>query len=259
MQPIRVTVWNEFVHEQQNPAVGAIYPHGIHHTVASALQKQSGLSVQTRTLSDTQQGLGVETLENTDVLIYWGHAAHDRVLDETAQRVHERVLDGMGLVVLHSGHYSKLFRRLMGTSCSLRYREAGERERIWNINPGHPIAEGIGDYVELSASEMYGEPFGIPMPDEQVFISWFQGGEVFRGGNCWYRGSGRIFYFSPGHELYPIYHHPEIQRIIWNAVKWARPQGRRAEVPLHVPVENAPERIGARGPVMHDASGKLLH
>src|SRR5262249_52747648 len=129
---------------------------------------------------------------------------------------------------------------------------------VWNVNPGHPISEGIGDYIELPESEMYGEPFGIPTPDEQVFISWFQGGEIFRGGNCWTRGSGRIFYFSPGHELYPVYHNPQIQRVIYNAVKWARAQGDRAEVLSHVPVENAPEKIAARGPVMNDASGKLI-
>ncbi|HEV8541753.1 MAG TPA: ThuA domain-containing protein [Verrucomicrobiae bacterium] len=259
MEPIRVTVWNEFIHERQNAAVQAIYPKGIHEAIAAGLRQHPGFEVRTRTLSDVQQGLGSDTLESSDVLIYWGHAAHDQVLDETVERVQKRVLDGMGLVVLHSGHWSKLFKRLMGTSCALRYREAGERERIWTVNPGHPIAEGVGDYIELEASEMYGEPFGIPMPDEQVFISWFQGGEVFRGGNCWYRGSGRIFYFSPGHELYPIYHQPEIQRVISNAVEWARPQGRKAEVPLHVPVENSPEKIEARGPAMHDASGKLLH
>jgi trehalose utilization protein len=163
----------------------------------------------------------------------------------------------MGLIVLHSGHYSKIFKRLMGTTCALRYREAGERERIWNVNPGHPIAEGIGEYIELEQSEMYGEPFGIPHPEEQVFISWFQGGEVFRGGSCWTRGSGRIFYFSPGHEIYPIYHNPQIQRVLFNAVCWVRPQGRRAEVPLHVPVENALEKISAQGAVMHDREGRL--
>jgi len=259
MEPIRVTVWNEFIHERQNAAVQAIYPKGIHEAIAAGLRQHPGFEVRTRTLSDVQQGLGSDTLESSDVLIYWGHAAHDQVLDETVERVQKRVLDGMGLVVLHSGHWSKLFKRLMGTSCALRYREAGERERIWTVNPGHPIAEGVGDYIELEASEMYGEPFGIPMPDEQVFISWFQGGEVFRGGNCWYRGSGRIFYFSTGHELYPIYHQPDIQRVISNAVEWARPQGRKGEVPLHVPVENSPEKIEARGPAMHDASGKLLH
>jgi trehalose utilization protein len=255
---IQVTIWNEFVHERQNPHVAAIYPHGIHQTLASALQKHADLTVRTATLADPDQGFGMELLLTTDVLLYWGHAAHDDVREEFVDRLHRRVLDGMGLVVLHSGHWSKIFKRLMGTSCALRYREAGERERIWNVNPGHPIAEGIGDFLELPASEMYGEPFGIPHPDEQVFVSWFEGGEVFRGGNCWTRGSGRIFYFSPGHELYPIYHNPQIQRVLYNAIKWARPQGRRADVPMHVPPEKAPERIRACGPAMHDASGKLL-
>jgi trehalose utilization protein len=218
MTLIRVTIWNEFVHERNNPAVAKIYPLGIHETLAAALRSFPGVDVCTTTLGDVDQGLSHDLLVNTNVLLYWGHAAHDDVTEETVSRLHKRVLDGMGLVVLHSGHWSKIFKRLLGTSCALRYREAGERERVWNVNPGHPIAEGIGDYIELPESEMYGEPFGIPTPDEQVFISWFQGGEVFRGGNCWTRGSGRIFYFSPGHELYPIYHNPQIQRVIYNAV-----------------------------------------
>lgn len=255
---LRVTIWNEFVHEQQNEHVRSIYPNGIHATLAASLRDKAELEVRTATLHDAEQGLGGALLENTDVLLYWGHAAHEEVTEESVLRIQKRVLEGMGLIVLHSGHWSKIFKRLMGTTCALRYREAGERERIWNINPGHPIAEGIGDYIELAESEMYGEPFGIPTPDEQVFISWFQGGEVFRGGNCWTRGSGRIFYFSPGHESYPIYHNPQIQRVIYNAIRWARPQGRAADVPLHVPVENAPEKIQAKGPVMHDASGRLI-
>jgi trehalose utilization protein len=258
MEKIRLTIWNEFVHERENSHVAQIYPNGIHATLASALQRHPELEVRTATLRDTEHGLSAETLENTDVLIYWGHAAHDEVPEEAVLRIQKRVLDGMGFVPLHSAHWSKIFKRLLGTTCALRYREAGERERVWNINPGHPIAAGIGDYIELPESEMYGEPFGIPMPDEQVFISWFQGGEVFRGGNCWFRGSGRIFYFSPGHEAYPIYHNPQIQQVIYNAVRWARPQGRRAEVPLHVPVEDAPEKIEAKGPQMHDAEGKLV-
>jgi trehalose utilization protein len=257
MEKIKVTIWNEFVHERANRLVAEIYPKGIHATLADALERHAELQIRTCTLQDTEQGLSAEILENTDVLVYWGHAAHDEVKEETVSRIQKRVLDGMGFVPLHSAHWSKIFKRLMGTTCALRYREAGERERIWNINPGHPIAEGIGDYIELPESEMYGEPFGIPTPDEPVFISWFQGGEVFRGGNCWKRGSGRIFYFSPGHETYPIYHNPQIQRVIYNAIKWARPQGRHAEVPLHVPVENAPEKIESKGPRLHDSAGQL--
>jgi len=258
MEKIRVAIWNEFVHERENPEVAKLYPKGIHGVLAEALGKHTDLEIRTATLADPDQGLSEAMLAKTDVLMYWAHAAHDDVREETVLRIQKRVLDGMGFVPLHSTHWSKIFKRLMGTTCALRYREAGERERVWNINPGHPIAEGIGDYIELPHSEMYGEPFGIPTPDEQVFISWFQGGEIFRGGNCWFRGSGRIFYFSPGHESYPIYYNPQIQRVIYNAIRWARPQGKPAVTPLHVPVENAPEKIEAVGPQMHDAHGNLI-
>jgi len=112
---------------------------------------------------------------------------------------------------------------------------------LWVVDPGHPIAVGIGAFVELGESEMYGEPFGVPPPDELVFVSWFQGGEVFRSGCCWRRGNGRVFYFSPGHQTNPIYHHPMIQRVIVNAVKWARPRGAPADTPRRVPIEEAPE------------------
>jgi trehalose utilization protein len=140
--------------------------------------------------------------------------------------VQYRVLEGMGLIVLHSGHFSKIFKRLLGTSCALTWREAGERERLWVCNPGHPIVAGLDQpYIELEQTEMYGEPFDIPTPDEQIFISWFQGGEVFRSGCTWKRGNGKIFYFRPGHETYPIYHNEQVQLVLRNAVHWARPQG----------------------------------
>lgn len=258
MNPLRVTIWNEFVHERENQEVARIYPQGIHGALAAALRKSPEFMVRTATLQEPEHGLTETVLNQTDVLTWWGHAAHEEVSDAIAVRVHERVIAGMGLVVLHSGHESKIFKRLMGTGCHLCWREAGERERVWVVNPGHPIAQGIGHCIELENSEMYGEPFGIPTPEEQVFVSWFEGGEVFRGGNCWTRGSGRIFYFSPGHEAYPIYHHPDIQRVIANGVRWARPQGRPADVPRHVPVEQAPEKITARGPSVHDAAGRLV-
>ena len=254
---MRITIWNEFIHEVKNPDVARIYPRGIHHALAAALKKHRGLTVRTATLAEPEHGLSAEVCRQTDVLLWWGHAAHDAVSDEVVSRVHQRVLEGMGLVVLHSGHFSKIFKKLMGTSCALCWREAGERERVWVTNPGHPIAEGIGPCIELEHSEMYGEPFGIPHPDEQVFISWFQGGEVFRAGNCWTRGSGRIFYFSPGHELYPIYHHPLVQRVIYNAVRWARPQGGPADVPKHVPLDQAPELLKHHGAKLHAAAGSL--
>jgi trehalose utilization protein len=258
MAQLRVTVWNEFVHERTNPAVAKIYPRGIHQTLVDLLARQEGVSARAATLEEPEQGLPPAILDETDVLLWWGHAAHEAVSGELVARVQQRVLAGMGLVVLHSGHYSKIFKRLMGTGCGLCWREAGERERVWVVNPGHPIAAGVGDCIELEHSEMYGEPFAIPAPDELVFVSWFEGGEVFRSGCAWTRGSGRIFYFSPGHETYPIYHQPEIQRVITNAALWARPQGRPAEVPRHVPVEQARQKLVARGPAIHDAKGRIV-
>ena len=222
---IRVTVWNEFRHEKVNATVRSLYPEGIHEAIATHLRTQPALAVRTATLDEPEQGLAQEVLEGTDVLIWWGHAAHNEVQDEVVDRVQQRILNGMGLIVLHSGHYSKIFRRMMGTTCLLRWREAAERERIWVVHPSHPIAAGLPPYFELEHTEMYGEHFDIPVPDELVFISWFEGGEVFRSGCCFYRGLGRIFYFRPGHEIYPIYHDANVLRVISNAVRWAAFQG----------------------------------
>lgn len=220
---IRVTVWNEFRHETSDDSIRAIYPEGIHHAIAGFLNSQPDIEAGTATLDQPEHGLQEEILNNTDVLIWWGHKAHDEVSDQIVENVYKRVLDGMGLIVLHSGHYSKIFRKLMGTSCSLKWREVGEKERLWVINPAHPIAEGLGAYIDIPRTEMYGERFDIPQPDELVFISWYQGGEVFRGGCCYNRGCGKVFYFSPGHESFPIYYQSEIQKVITNAVRWAKP------------------------------------
>ncbi len=220
---IRVTVWNEFRHEISDESIRGIYPQGIHHAIAGFLNAQSDLEAGTATLDQPEHGLTDDVLNNTDVLIWWGHTAHDEVSDKLVEKVHKRVLDGMGIIILHSGHYSKIFRKLMGTSCSLRWREIGEKERLWVINPGHPIVEGLGPYIDIPHTEMYGESFDIPQPDQLVFINWYQGGEVFRGGCCYYRGCGKVFYFSPGHESFPIYYQSEIQKVIINAVRWAKP------------------------------------
>lgn len=222
MAPIRVTVWNEFRHEKKDPKVAAVYPDGIHAAIAEPLAKV-GMVVRTATLDEPEHGLTEQALKETDVLVWWGHIAHKEVQDAIAERVHARVLDGMGLVVLHSAHKSKPFMRLVGTTGGIKWREIGEKERIWIIEPGHPIAEGLPEYIELEHTEMYGERFDIPAPDTLVFISWFAGGEVFRSGCCFRRGKGKIFYFRPGHETYPIFRNPQIQRVIANAVRWAAP------------------------------------
>jgi trehalose utilization protein len=219
----RVTVWNEYRHERHNQRIAAIYPDGIHATIAAALRAHGFVDVRTATLDEPEHGLSEETLAATDVLLWWGHAAHDEVGDAIVERVQQRVLDGMGLIVLHSGHFSKIFKRLMGTTCNLKWREANDHERLWVVAPSHPITEGLGEYIMIEHEEMYGEHFDVPPPETLVFVSWFSGGEVFRSGCCYTRGQGKIFYFRPGHETLPTYHHPDVQRVIANAVRWAAP------------------------------------
>ncbi len=221
MSAIRVTVWNEFRHEKNDAKVKEIYPRGLHQVIAAALATDSDLEVRTATLDELHHGLTDEVLAGTDVMIWWGHMHHPEVSDEIADKVVKRVWDGMGFVALHSSHFSKPFKRLMGTECNLLWREDDKRETLWVVDPTHPIAAGIDQKIVLPRTEMYGEWFQIPTPDEIIFISWFEGGEVFRSGCTWKRGKGRVFYFRPGHETLPIFHNPEIQRVIHNGVRWA--------------------------------------
>ncbi|HEU4327864.1 MAG TPA: ThuA domain-containing protein [Roseiflexaceae bacterium] len=221
---LRVTVWNEYRHEKtENHPASRIYPQGLHEAIAEGLREERDFEVRTATLDEPEHGLTDAVLEQTDVLTWWGHMAHREVRDEVVAKVHARVLDGMGLIVLHSGHFSKIFKRLMGTSCDLKWREADDHERIWVLEPGHPIAAGLGETIELDQEEMYGEVFDIPAPETLVFVSWFSGGEIFRSGCCYTRGRGKIFYFRPGHESFPTYYNPEVRRVIANAARWAAP------------------------------------
>lgn len=218
---MNITIWNEFVHEQRFEEIKAIYPEGIHKKIGSLFEEQH--SVKYATLEMPNHGLTKELLENTDVLFWWGHMAHEQVDDTIVELVHEQVLRGMGLVVLHSGHASKIFKRVLGTNTgALKWREAGEKEIVWNINPTHEITRGIGDHFIIEQEEMYGEHFNIPEPDQNIFISSFEGGEVFRSGACWYRGYGKVFYFRPGHEAYPTYYDKNVQKVLINAVHWAK-------------------------------------
>jgi trehalose utilization protein len=251
---INAVVWGENVHEQTNKVVQGIYPDGMHAAIAKALNADKAIKATTATLQQKEHGLTEARLARTDVLLWWGHAAHGEVQDEIVERVAKRVWEGMGLIVLHSGHYSKIFKKLMGSPCSLKWREAGERERLWVINPNHPIAAGLGERIELEQTEMYGEPFSVPEPLETVFVSWYQGGEVFRSGLTYRRGAGSIFYFSPGHETYPVYHNAEVQLILRNAVKWAAnpaPAWASINRAHNVPTAKAPEKIKQKGPRLH--------
>ena len=222
-QDLRITVWGEHRQDQDDPRVQRVYPDGMHAAIAAGLREHGFERVRTATLDEPEHGLSDAVLAETDVLTWWGHVAHDAVSDAVVQRVQQRVLAGMGLIVLHSGHYSRIFKRLMGTSCELKWREADEHERIWVLDPSHPIAAGVGECFELEHEEMYGERFDIPAPEALVFVSWFPGGEVFRSGCCFSRGRGKIFYFQPGHETHPTYFHPTVRRVIANAARWAAP------------------------------------
>lgn len=234
---VRVTVWNEFLHEKVHEEVKKVYPDGIHNALAGGLS-EGGVEVRTATLDQPEHGLTEEVLNRTDVLIWWGHMGHDQVEDYIVERVHNRVMNGMGLIVLHSGHFSKIFKKLMGTGCDLKWREAGEKERIWTVNPAHPIAAGIPEQFVIESEEMYGEHFDIPAPDELIFVSWFEGGEVFRSGCTFSRGQGKIFYFRPGHETYPTYYNPTVLQVIRNGIRWASPSGAAAPVRgNHQPLE----------------------
>jgi trehalose utilization protein len=227
--PIHVTVWGEYRHEKINPKVTALYPAGMHQAIAGYLGTRPDFIARTATLDENEHGLSAAALSQTDTLVWWGHMAHDQVSDAVVERVHRRVLEGMGIVVLHSGHFSKIFRRLMGTSCDLKWREAeNEREVLWVTRPGHPIVEGINDHFVLAREEMYGEFFDVPEPECTFLISSFGGGEVFRSGCTWTRGAGRVVYFRPGHETFPTYHDLNVLRIIENACGWSAQRGRAA-------------------------------
>jgi trehalose utilization protein len=221
---IKVHVWNEFRHEKYEEAAAKMYPSGIHGTIRDFLAQEPDFDVSTSTLDDPDQGFSEERINNTDVLIYWGHNFHDEVGEKACELIIKRIIsEGMGFIALHSTHESKIFRRIMGTTCLLKWRESNEKERIWLLEPSHPIADGLPEYIELAHEEMYGERFDVPDPDTLLFISWFEGGEVFRSGCCYTRGLGKIFYFRPGHETCGSFHNPDIQRVIKNAIRWACP------------------------------------
>lgn len=251
---IRTLVWGENVHENKNEIVRGIYPNGMHACIADALARDPNISVSTTTLQEPNHGITAEKLAKTDVLVWWGHVAHSEVKDEVVDLICNAVWSGMGIIFLHSAHFSKPFKRLMGAPCNLTWREAGERERLWVTSRNHPITKGLPDYFELEHEEMYGEPFGVPEPLETVFVSWFQGGEVFRSGLTYKRGAGNVFYFRPGHETYPTYHDKNVQTVLVNAVNWAHNPLARIADPNdapNVPTPKAPEKIVERGPSLH--------
>lgn len=252
---INVLIWHEHRHEKSNKLVSTIYPEGMHGALKAAFKGHNEFKVDHALLDDdAEHGLSQKRLDETDVLIWWGHVAHGEVKDEIVERVAKRVWEGMGLIVLHSGHFSKIFKRLMGTPCALKWREAGENERVWVLNRNHPIAAGLPEHIFIEHEEMYGEPFSIPEPLETVFISWFEGGEVFRSGVTYQRGAGKVFYFRPGHEAYPTFHNPQVLQVIRNASHWAynpQPAWKAINDAPNVPHDKAPVPLEVKGPSLH--------
>ena len=241
---INVTIWNEFFHERERESIRKVYPEGIHSAIAQKLAEFGDYNLTIATMDMPMHGLTDEVLNQTDVLIWWGHAKHAEVSDEIALKVKERVLDGMGFIALHSAHASKPFKLLMGTSCRLKWRENDEKERVWVIEPSHPIARNLPEYLEFAQEETYGERFEIPTPDELVFVSWFEGGEVFRSGCCYKRGLGKIFYFRPGHEEYPTYYRDDVTQVLVNAIEWAAPRGiTKPTLGFVEPLENVKDKF----------------
>ncbi len=236
MAKIRVTAWNEFRHERSNEYVKSIYPDGIHGLIKQFLETKDDIEVTLAALDDPDNGLPDEVLNNTDVLIWWGHMAHHEVPDALVERIRHRVYTkGMGLIVLHSGHHSKVFRAVVGTNGNLSWGR-DQKEVVWNLLPSHPIAAGIPDHFVLETEELYCEPFYVPQPDALVFGSWFEDGFIFRSGLCYLRGAGKVFYFQPGHESCPSYHNEYVQKIITNAVYWAKPACFGYEIPEGAPM-----------------------
>ena len=228
---IKVVIWNEFRHERTKEKVKAIYPDGLHAAIKQYLDANNeDMDITLAALDDPEQGISDELLESTDVLIWWGHAAHDEVNDELVKKIQARVYAGMGFIALHSAHHSKPFKAIVGTNGNLSWGR-NQKEVIWNMMPQHPIAKGIPDHFLVEEEELYCEPFYIPQPDALVFGGWYEDGYIFRSGCCFLRGAGKVFYFQPGHESCRSYHNPYVLKIIDNAIRWAAPSDIGYEIP----------------------------
>ena len=229
---INVTIWNEYRHEKSDENVAKLYPNGLHAAIGEFLSKNDDMKITLAALDDPDQGLPDEVLNNTDVLLWWGHMNHGEVKDDLVERIRQRVyVGGMGFIALHSAHHSKPFRAIVGTTGNLLWGD-NQKEIIWNIMPSHPIAAGIPAHFELPEEELYAEPFQIPQPDAHIFEGWYEHGYVFRTGCTFLRGAGRVFYFQPGHETCPSFYDANVQRIITNGVRWAAPNDFGYKIPL---------------------------
>ncbi len=219
----RVVVWSE------GTAPKRVYPNDIRGAVAEGLKPLQGWEIVTATITDPEQGVSAESLKKTDVLIWWGHARHNEVTDENVARIVSRVKDnGMGFIALHSSHFAKALKKLLGTRCAWKdYVEDGSSVRMIVKDKQHPIVQGISDFT-LPQTERYTKPFEVPPPESLVLdgIYTLPNGatEQSRQALVWTIGKGKVLYFQPGHETYPTFFDETVRKILRNAVEWMAPK-----------------------------------
>ncbi len=214
--PLRVRVWCE------GTAPRSVYPDDVDGALGEDLTRREGLTVHRARLNDPDAGLSDAALDATDCLIWWGRLRHGDVPDDRARAVVERVKAGrLGFVALHASFASKPFQTLMGTPCEPEaWRNDGSPEHVVVQEPNHPLARGIQPFT-IPQSIMYAEPFAVPKPEAVVLVSSWGQGETFRSGLTWTVGQGRVVYFRPGHDAFPVLFHPSVRQVIANAVQWA--------------------------------------
>jgi len=240
---IRVLLWSE----QTEPK--DVYPKGINGALADYLRQFSDIEVKTASLSDPDAGLSEAVLAKTDVLIWFGHRRHAEVPDEAVDRILRHVRErGMGFFGLHSTHYSKVIKRLLNATGSWSsYVNHGKPEQMWVVLPGHPIAKGVSDFT-IPQTEIYTEPFDVPLPEAVIVEGTWESGHRSRDVMTWTIGKGRVVYIRAGHETYPIFFMPQMQRLVSNAVRYA---AHRTNAPKNLKRREAGPPATAHGPYVN--------
>jgi len=222
-----VVVWSE------GTAPKNVYPNDINTAIAEGFRASAQMKdwdVVVANLSDPDQGLPDALLNKADVLIWWGHKKHGDVKDALVDKIEKRVKeDGMGFIALHSAHFAKPNKRLMGAPCTFAAYKGDNKETVVKVAmPDHAIVKGVATEFTIENHERYSDPYAVPTTSEKPFggIHIHKDGtrEESIQGYCWNVGKARYFYFQAGHETNPIYFNPEIRKIMANAVLWASKQ-----------------------------------
>lgn len=222
-----VVVWSE------GTAPKEIYPNDINGAIAEGLKASPLMKdwdVVIAGIDDPDQRISDELLKKTDVLIWWGHKKHGDVKDALVDKIEKRVKEeGMGFIALHSAHFAKPNKRIMGTPCTFAAYVCDNKENVVSVAmPNHPICKGVAKTFTVANDERYSDPYAVPTPDAVPLtaIQVRNDGtkEEAKMGFCWTVGKARMFYLQMGHETNPIYFDPEIRKVMANAVLWAAPK-----------------------------------